>query len=387
MMATDTLLLRGGRVIDPAQGIDGPNDVLVRDGRIAAVGPGLAAEGATVLDVAGTLILPGLIDGHVHCFHGMGPGLTPDQVGVHRGVTTVVDAGSSGQAAFPLFRDGAMARAKTRVLAYIHLSTLGSIVGPQFANLGDPRLIDPDGIAATFEANRDRIVGIKMHAIRSCVGGPGMEPLRRGRAIADEIGARLMVHVGETWSDEPTLPIAEIVELLHPGDVVTHMYTGQRGGLLDENGRLFPVVRAARDRGVRFDLGHGSSNLNFTVAQRLLDQAFPPDTVSTDGSHRNLAHLVYDLPTVMSKLLAVGVPLEDLVAMGTCRAAELIGRADDLGTLAVGREADVPVLRREEAPWRAVASNRQQLSAQQRLVPVLCVRAGEVIEAREPTGH
>jgi dihydroorotase len=385
-METGTVLLRGGRVIDPAQGVDGPNDVLVRDGRIAAVGPALPADGATVLDVAGTLVLPGLIDGHVHCFHGMGRGLPPDHVGVSRGVTTVVDAGSSGHAAFPLFRDGAMAQAKTRVLAYLHLSTLGSIVGPEFANLGDPRLIDPDGIAATLEANRDRLLGIKVHAIRSSVGNLGIEPLRRGRALADELNTRLMVHVGETWSDEPTLPIADIVEQLRPGDVVTHMYTGQRGGLLDENGRLYPVVREARDRGVRFDIGHGSSNLNFTVAQRLLDQAFPPDTVSTDGSHRNLHHLVYDLPTVMSKLMAVGVPLEDLVAMATCRAAELIGRADELGSLAVGRVADVSVLRLEEQPWTAVDSQRQQLTARERLVPVLAMRAGEVIYPRPPDG-
>ncbi len=385
-MATGGLLLRGGRVMDPAQGIDGPSDVLVRDGRIAAVGPALAADGADVLDVSGTLVLPGLIDGHVHCFHGMGQGLPPDHVGVSRGVTTVVDAGSSGHAAFPLFRDGAMAQAKTRVLAYLHLSTLGSIVGPQFANLGDPRLIDPDGIAATLQANGDRLLGIKMHAIRSCVGSLGMEPLRRGRALADELGTRLMVHVGETWSDEPTLPIGEIVELLRPGDIVTHMYTGQRGGLLDANGRLYPVVREARDRGVRFDLGHGSSNLNFEVAQRLLDQQFPPDTVSTDGSHRNLSWLVYDLPTVMSKLLAVGVPLEELVAMATVRAAELIGRADELGSLAVGRVADVSVLRLEEQPWTAMDSQRQQLTAQQRLVPVLTVRAGEVIYPRPPDG-
>jgi dihydroorotase len=137
---------------------------------------------------------------------------------------------------------------------------------------------------------------------------------------------------------------------------------------------------------VRFDLGHGSSNLNFTVAQRLLDQEFPPDTVSTDGSHRNLHHLVYDLPTVMSKLMAVGMPLEDLVAMATVRAAELIGRADELGTLAPGRVADVSVLRLEEQPWTAVDSQRQQLAARERLVPVLAVRAGELIYPRPPDG-
>ena len=157
-MTAFSLVVRNGTLVTSREMVSA--DIGVRDGRIAAiVAPGqlLDDDGQEVLDAAGRYVLPGVIDGHVHCFHGMGAGLTPDQVGVYRGVTTVVDAGSSGQAAFPLFRDGAMARAKTRVLAYIHLSTLGSIVGPQFANLGDPRLIDPDGIAATFEANRDRI--------------------------------------------------------------------------------------------------------------------------------------------------------------------------------------------------------------------------------------
>ncbi len=231
--ARGALLLRGGRVIDPAQGLDGPLDVRIRDSRIEAVGPDLAADGAAVLDVTGLLVLPGLIDGHVHCFHGQGHELEPDVVGVSRGVTTVVDAGSSGHAAFPLFRDQVMARAKTRVLAYVHLSTLGGLVGASYANLADPRLIDPDGIAATVAANPDRVVGIKVHAITGCMGPLGLEPLRRGRALADQLGTRLMVHIGETWSQEPAKPIHQIVEFLQPGDILTHVYTAQRGGLLD----------------------------------------------------------------------------------------------------------------------------------------------------------
>jgi dihydroorotase len=235
-----------------------------------------------------------------------------------------------------------------------------------------------------LEANQAHVLGIKMHAIRSCVGALGMEPLRRGRAIADELKARVMVHVGETWSDEPTLPIEEIAALLRPGDVVTHMYTGQRGGLLDASGKLYPVIRDARNTGVRFDIGHGSSNLSWEVAQRLLDQDFPPDTVSTDGSHRNLHWLVYDLPTVMTKLLSVGVPLESLVRMATSQAAALIGRSDELGSLAPGRVGDVSVLRLEEHSWTAMDSRREERVLPQRLVPVLCVRAGEVSYPSEP---
>jgi dihydroorotase len=378
-----TLLLRGGRVIDPAQGLDGPLDVRVRDGRIDAVGADLPADGAHVLDVAGSLVVPGLIDGHVHCFHGQGRTMVdPDVVGVTRGVTTVVDAGSSGHVAFPLFRDHVMTACRTRVLAYVHLSSIGGMLGPEYPTLADPRLIDLDGIAGVVEANRERVVGIKVHAISGAMGPQGMEPLRQARGLADQLGTRLMVHIGESWSKEAAKPAQDVVELLRPGDILTHMYTAQRGGLLDGTDRLHPAVQEARNRGVRFDVGHGSSNLNWDVAQRLLDMAFPPDSVSTDGSNRNLHWLTWDLPTVMSKLLALGLPLRDLVAMTTCNAAAQIGRADELGSLAPGRVADVSVLRLEEQDWTALDSQRQERVLPQRLVPVLTVRAGAVIYPR-----
>jgi dihydroorotase len=377
------LLLRGGRVIDPAQGLDGPLDVRVQDGRIDAVGADLPTEGAEVHDVDGLLVLPGLIDGHVHCFHGLGAiMLDPDTVGVSRGVTTVVDAGSSGHAAFPLFRDHVMAAARTRVLAYIHLSTMGGLLGPEYPTLADPRLIDLEALAAAVEANRERVVGVKVHAIAGATGPLGLQPLRQARALCDQLDTRLMVHIGETWSQEPAKPIHQVVDLLRPGDILTHMYTAQRGGLLDGTDRLHPAVQEARGRGVRFDVGHGSSNLNWDVAQRLLDLDFPPDSVSTDGSNRNLHWLVWDLPTVMSKLLALGLPLRDLVAMATCNAAAQIGRADELGSLAPGRVADVSVLRLEERDWTALDSQRRERVLPRRLVPVLTVRAGAVIYPR-----
>ncbi len=385
--AGPALLLRGGRVIDPAQGLDGQYDVRLRDGRVEALGPGLAADGAEVHDVAGLLVLPGLIDVHVHCFTGMGTNaVDPDVQGVGRGATTIVDAGGAGHVAFPLFRDYVMPAARTRVLAFLNLSSPGAALNPRFPRLGDPRLIEPDAIAATIEANRDRIVGIKMHAITSALGALGLEPIRRGCAIAAELGVPAMVHIGESWGNDPAQPIERVVELFRPGDIVTHMYTGQRGGVLDENGRLVPAVREARDRGVRFDIGHGAQNLSFAVAQRLLDLGFPPDTISTDCSHMSLHGPVYDLPTTMAKFLALGLPLYDVVAAVTSQAAAQIGRADELGSLAVGRVSDVSVLRLEERDWTAVDSMRQHMPVRQHLTPVLTVRAGEVVAPRPPDG-
>lgn len=365
-------------MIDPSQGLDGILDVRIKDGRIEALGQDVPVDGAIALDLNGLLVLPGLIDGHVHCFRGLGPSIGPEHVGVTRGVTTVVDAGSAGQSSYSLFRDHVIAPSPTRVLAYLHLSTLGGIVGPSFANLGDPRLVDSEGIAKTIEANRDRIIGIKIHAITSSMGSTGMEPMRRGREIAEQLKLPLMIHIGETWGDGPEKPIQQVIDFLRPGDIITHMYTMQRGGLLDANNRLHPAVQEARARGIRFDVGHGGSNFNFEVAQRLLDMDFPPDTISTDGSYRNLFRLVFDLPTVMSKLLALGLSLTRLVEMVTIRAAELIGRAEELGSLAPGRIADVSVLRLEECEWTAQDSQRQKKKLGQRLVPVLTLRAGEV---------
>ena len=386
-MSAAKLLLRGGRVIDPAQGLDGAYDVLLGDGRVEAVGAGVSADGATVRDVTGLLVLPGLIDVHVHCFRGLRTtAADPDLLGISRGVTTVVDTGTAGCSTFPLFHDHVMTAARTRVLAYVNLSTLGSVVGPHFANLGDPRLIDPEGIAGVKAAYPDRLVGIKMMATAGTVGGLGLEPLRRGRAVAEELGLPLLVHIGESFTGSSPLPVEEVVDLLRPRDTVTHMYTAQPGGVLDANQRLQPAVRAARERGVRFDIGHGANNFNFAVAQRLLDQDFRPDAVGTDVSNLSLHGPVYDLPTTMSKLLSMGFPLPDVVALATSQAAELIGRSAELGSLAVGRVADVSVLRLEEREWTAVDSQRQQYAASTFLAPVFSVRAGEVVEPRPPDG-
>ncbi len=386
-MSATALLLRGGRVIDPAQGLDGQADVLVRDGRIVAVGPGLPHDGATEMDVRGLLVLPGLIDVHVHCFRGLrATAADPDLLGVSRGVTTVVDTGTSGCSTFPLFYEHVMSAARTRVLAYVNLSTLGSVVGPHFANLGDPRLIDPDGIASVAERYGDRLIGIKMMATAGTVGPLGMEPLRRGRALADELGLPLLVHIGESFTANAPLPVDQVVDLLRPRDTVTHMYTAQPGGVLDANNRLNSAVREARDRGVRFDVGHGMNNFNFAVAQRLLDQGFQPDALGTDVSNLSLHGPVYDLPTTMAKLLTLGFSLPDVVALATSRAAELIGRSDELGSLAPGRVADISVLCLAERPWTAVDSQRQQRAAALYLEPVFTVRAGEIIQPRPPDG-
>ena len=375
-------LLKGGRVIDPGRGVDGLLDVRIRDGNVEALGTDLSADGATILDVSGLLVLPGLIDVHLHLMNGLGAfGADPDVFGLDSGVTTVVDAGSAGHSLLTVFRRYVADNAKTRVLNYVNLSTLGSVAGPGYSLLADPRLIDEARIEKAVEANRDIVVGIKVMATGAALGAEGLKPLERARRLGDNLRLPLLVHVGESWSREAEPPpIAQVLKYLRPGDIVTHIFTVHRGGLLDANGRLWPEVREAKVSGVLMDVGHGLHNLNFDVARRVLDQGLAPDGVSTDGHRGNRSGPVYDLPTTMAKLMALGFSLSEVVKMATVNAARLLGRNDTLGSIRPGRAAEISVLRLEERDWEAVDSQKGTLTARQALVPVFAIRTGVVYE-------
>lgn len=376
------LLLKGGRVLDPASGLDGPLDVRVRDGIIAEIGADLSAADATVLDVKTLLVVPGLIDVHLHLMNGLGAfGADPDLFGVGSGVTTVVDAGSTGHSLLPVFRRHIAEPAKSRVLAYVSLSTLGSVAGPGYSTLADPRLIDEECVEQVVERNRDMIVGIKVMATGAALGSEGLKPLSRARRLGDTLRLPLLVHIGESWGRGAKPPaIGEVLAHLRPGDIVTHMFTAHPGGLLDPNGRLWPEVRAAKDSGVLMDVGHGLHNLNFNVARRVLDQGLKPDGVSTDGHRGNRSGPVYDLPTTMAKLMALGFSLFEVVEMATVKAAQILRRGDDLGFLRVGCQAEISVLKLEEREWKAVDSQKGTITARQALVPVFAIRNETVYE-------
>ncbi len=379
------LLIKNGRVLDPAAERDGRFDILIRDGLVEAVGPDLSSADAKIIDAKNLIVVPGLIDVHLHLMTGLGAfGADPDVFGVGSGVTTVVDAGSTGHSLFPIFRRHIAEPARTRVLAYVNLSTLGSVAGPGYSTLEDPRLIDEAKIEAAVEKNRDIIVGIKVMATGAALGKAGLEPLRRARRLGDNLHLPLLVHIGESWSNtaEPP-PVVNVLSYLKPGDIVTHMFTVHRGGLLDPNGKLWPEVGDARAAGVLFDVGHGLHNLNFDVARRVLDQGLTPDGVSTDGHRGNRAGPVFDLPTTMAKLLALGFSLPEVVKMATANAARLLGRGEEMGSIRVGAPADISILRHEEREWQARDSQSGTMRATQALVPALAIR-GETVHAPLP---
>jgi dihydroorotase len=218
-------------------------------------------------------------------------------------------------------------------------------------------------------------------ATGAALGSAGLEPLRRARRLGDNLKLPLLVHIGESWSKTAMPPpVGEVLSCLRPGDIITHMFTAHPGGLLDSNGRLWPQVREARDSGVLFDVGHGLHNLNFDVARRVLDQGLKPYGVSTDGHRGNRSGPVYDLPTTMAKLMALGFSLPEVVKMATVNAARLLRREDDLGSIHVGRVAEISVLRLEEREWQAIDSQKGTLRARQAVAPVFALRNDEIYE-------
>ncbi|MDP2606031.1 MAG: amidohydrolase/deacetylase family metallohydrolase [Deltaproteobacteria bacterium] len=375
-------LLKGGRLIDPASGRDGLFDVRVRDGVVDAIGADLPPDGPAVIDVKDQIVTPGLIDVHLHLMKGLGAfGVDPDVFGVGSGVTTVVDAGSAGHSLLNVFRNYVTDNAKTRVLNYINLSTLGGVTGPGYSILADPRLIDEDKIEKAVEANRDIIVGIKIMATGGALGAQGLKPLERARKLGDSLKLPLLVHIGESWTkDTAPVHVGDVLKYLRAGDIVTHMFTVHPGGLLDGNGKLWPQVRDAKESGVLMDVGHGLHNLNFDIARRVLDQGLQPDGVSTDGHRGNRAGPVYDLPTTMAKLMALGFSLNQVIEMATVNAARLLGRMNELGTLRIGLPAEISVLRIEDREWNAVDSQKGMIPAKQALVPVYAIRQGAIFE-------
>jgi dihydroorotase len=375
-------VLKRGRLLDPASGLDGQHDIHVRDGIVAAIGSDLKTDGATVIDLNGLIVTPGLIDVHLHLMNGLGAfGADPDIFGVGSGVTTVVDAGSAGHSLLTVFRNYVTKNAKTRVLNYVNLSTLGGVTGPGYSILADPRLIDEDKIEKAVGANRDIIVGIKIMATGGALGAEGLKPLARARKLGDSLKIPLLVHIGESWTKDATPPpIGDVLKYLREGDIVTHMFTAHPGGLLDPSGKVWPQVRAAKESGVLMDVGHGLHNLNFDVARKVLDQGLHPDGVSTDGHRGNRAGPVYDLPTTMAKLMALGFSLNQVVEMATINAARLLGRSHEMGSIRVGQPAEISILRLEDREWKAVDSQRGTIRARQALVPVHAIRQHTIYE-------
>jgi dihydroorotase len=401
------LVLKGGRVIDPAQGIDGIQDVAVADGKIAAVAPDLAGAGE-VIDVRGALVLPGLIDTHAHVFRYVTGrfGLDADLVGVSSGVTTLVDQGGPSLMTFPAFRSYVVEPAATRVYAFLSAYLVGGMEGHYYPELYGPHGIDVDGTVKAVLANRDLVKGIKAHAEIGGFSRWGMEAFRLSKQISREARLPLYIHFGQLWqlppgNESPVDPdriLPDILDLLEPGDVLAHPFTRHPGGFVGQDGRLHPMVHEAVARGLKIDVGYGS-HFSFAMARKVLDAGILPDTLGADmhGYNTRLpsdgaadqAHMFagaanFSLISAMTGLLACGVPLEQIVPMVTTNAAAMLGLAGEIGNLRPGAAADVSVLADERGRWTLRDNEGTEAAAERLLRPLFCLRAGRRYDADAP---
>lgn len=373
-MTTD-LLIRGGTMIDPAGGRHERADVAVTDGRIAAVGPALSsAEATEVIEAAGAFVVPGLVDLHVHVYWGVADlSIEPGPNDLARGATTIVDAGSAGANTFPGFRRYVIEPFPGRILAFLNISASGQI-DPELGELHDLRFAMVDRAVAVGRANPDLIVGMKIRVSEMLAGENGLTGLDRALEAGRELGLPTMVHIGGSVA-----PIEEILGRLASGDIVTHALTGWEPGIITSNGRVVAAAREARSRGVRFDVGHGAGSFTWATAEAALADGFRPDTISSDLHRFNVDGPVHDLVTTLSKFLHLGLSLPEVIAMATTAPADALGRAGEIGTLAVGAIADVAVLRLVEEPVVLTDSAGVTLTAPARLVAETTIRAGRVV--------
>ena len=372
------LLVQGGRVIDPAQGLAVDRDVAITGRRIARVAAAIpAAEARQVLQARGKIVTPGLIDIHVHVYDGVAPlGIPADPTCIAKGVTTVVDAGSAGAHTFPGLRKYVINVVDTRVFALLNISVVGQSTlsnDNPHGELLDLRYANPKLAIKTIEQNRDVILGVKIRLSRNIAGEHDLKALALAREAADAVRLPLMVHIARTQS-----PLRDILAMLKKGDIVTHSFHGHDGGILDSNGRVLPEVRAAVGRGVNLDIGHGQGSFSFDTAEKALKQELLPGTISSDVHQFNVNGPVFDLATTLSKFLHLGLTLEQVIERAATNPAQVFGFRDGLGTLREGAEADVAVFQLAEGDFEFVDALRARRMGHRKLVPVATVKAGKL---------
>ena len=373
------ILIRGGDVIDPSQGLRGIRDVAIGGGRILAIEESIdSAEPTHTVDARGLLVVPGLIDLHVHVYTDHIPiGIEADPLCPAGGVTTMLDAGSAGSRNFGGFRRDVIDRIDTQVFGLVNLASPG-LIAADLGELVDRRHADPAGVVRTITENPGVAIGVKIRAGKHIIGEgeQGWENFREAVAAARESGTWLMVHIGES-----PMSIPEMLDHLEPGDCITHCFKGGSTRVLDDDDGVFAAVRDASEAGVIFDVGHGFGSFQWETCQAALDGGLEPTTISTDLHSSSLEDPVMSLPETASKLLNLGVPLVGVVRQCTTGPAESIQRADELGTLRPGSVADLAAFELQEGGQFEFRDVHDQLMVgPKNLSPVLTIRAGTIYD-------
>lgn len=373
------LLIKNGHVLDPSNNINGKYDVAISNGKIQSIlEPGNLNQSniKNELDVSGNLVIPGLIDLHVHVFPNRTLlGTLADNVGIKQGVTTVVDAGSTGVKYLNYFMKEVVENNNTRILLWINIASQGLCEG--LSELADLKYLEPDKVIEAI-SNNNLIRGIKVRMSSSVVKGNGIRPLEIAKNLSQKIGVPLMVHIGNY---PPYL--ADILNLLDAGDVVTHAFHGKKGGILNENGYLIPEAEKALKRGVLFDVGHGTSSFSFKTIKRTKELGLNPSTISTDIYNSNLNGPVYNMAITMTKLIAMGYSLEDVVKATTNMPAKVLRMENEIGNLRVGTVADISILTWKHSPIKLKDSMGEEVLVGKYLVPLYTIKSGEVFKCNE----
>ena len=369
------LILRGGRVIDPSQNLDGIGDVAFAGGRVAKIGKNLLGDAGTdVRDVGGLIVAPGLIDLHTHVYWGgTSLGIDAEDFCRRSGVTTCIDTGSAGPGNFAGFRKHVIEPSAVRILAYLHISFAGIFAFSKSVMVGESeelRLMAPVEAVEVADANRDVIVGIKVRVGRNAGGTSGTAPLDIALQAAAEAGMPLMCHI-----DFPPPSYEEVLERLRPGDVLTHAFRPFPNAPISQQGKVKHAVLRARERGVKFDIGHGKGSFAFKTARAMLANGFSPDTISSDVHKLCIDGPAFDQVTTLSKFLCMGMPLNDVIAATTSNCALALKRPE-LGSLKPGSIGDATVLSIESGEFDYVDVVGEHLTGDKRIVSKGVVLAG-----------
>src|ERR1700730_9828966 len=369
---TFDLLIEGGTVVDPSQNLHSAMDVAIKDGKIAEVSKNIARERALkVISAKDRIVTPGFIDVHTHVFEGVSIGINADHYCLSRGVTTVVDAGSAGYSTMANFHKFVITPSVTRIVALINIGVVGAAMLP--GSLMNLDWVNPQLTAKSAIENKPVAVGAKIHMGKAITGAEDMECLKRALEAAEIAGVPLMAHIEDSYS-----PLPGILKTLRKGDIYTHCFNSRPHGILDANGKILPEAKEAHERGVLFDPAQGQTHLNFDVAEKCFQQNLLPNTISTDLTIVTVERRVYDLPTMVSKFMALGIRLDQAVEMVTSNAAGVFDCGAQIGTLKPGSEGDVAIFELRDGPFEFEDSDGGKRTGRQKLVSKSVVRHGQV---------
>lgn len=368
------LIITGGRVIDPSQKFDQIADIGIRNQKIVEIKPQLTKKSAQTINASGKIITPGLIDLHAHCYpQASAIGLPADELVYLTGTTTFVDAGDAGANNFSAFKHYIAAQARSRMYAFLHISSIG-LAGFPVGEMKNMEYANIDLAARTLNENTDILLGIKVRESLDVVGENGIEPLRRAVLAAERSGvkgARVMCHIGNAPGD-----LSVLLDTLRPGDILTHAYSGA-GNNTVQNGKLIAAALEAKKRGVIIDVGHGGGSFDFTIAEPAIQQGLIPNTISSDlhAYSGNSPSIPY-LPNVMSKFLTLGFTINEVIAMTTSHPGKIINRDPLLGTLKNGASADITIFDLVEKPTEWLDTKGNKRLGQMAFVPFQTIRGG-----------